>query len=437
MFEGYSFFGYTEADTSPPESITLNENTFDSVGSVFPERIQAILLRTSVKYYLSWSYALMFLSVSLILSLVYKIIFNYFSKRRILYDKWTVFDTLSAVSNIIAILIIRWIDPVWLMDNSYKDMLDYYMLLVLTLAWIRFISFFLVISFLSKMILTLFQMITDTTNFIVVVLCYLVLFSAVFTTLYQDYNYDKYGNLKTSVVTLFDAILAAYDYDGLGGRTTSHTILLILHILMGNILFLNYMIAILSTAYENMRESGIFVYKKNLYQYCDKYIKAFEDEAYGELITHSPPFNYLNLIALPFIFSRTSMKYFSKTLSYFIFWLDNICIWMNLFLILEIIISPFVLLKLFFSLFSVIKKMQKRLQYMAMFTVGFPIVFIYVLSIDFRNLFFIMRCHKGCKTYYKVKDEIVKKEYSDSLKIQVFNEIRCTLINLFSRLTDN
>jgi hypothetical protein len=255
-------------------------------------------------------------------------------------------------------------------------------------------------------------MITDTTNFIIIVLCYLILFSAVFTTLYQDYNYDKYGNLKTSVVTLFDAILAAYDYDGLGGRTTSHTVLLILHILMGNILFLNYMIAILSTAYENMRESGIFVYKKNLYQYCDKFIKAFEDESYGELIIHSPPLNYLNLLSTPFIFSRKSMKYFSKSLSYFIFWLDNIFIWMNLFLIIEIIISPFVLIKLFLSLFSVIKKMQKRLQYMAMFTIGFPFVFVYVLSIDFRNLFFILRCHHGCKRYNKVKDEIVKKEFS-------------------------
>jgi hypothetical protein len=186
-----------------------------------------------------------------------------------------------------------------------------------------------------------------------------------------------------------------------------------------------------------MRESGIFVYKKNLYQYCDKFIKAFEDESYGELIIHSPPLNYLNLLSTPFIFSRKSMKLFSKSLSYFIFWVDNIFIWMNLFLLIEIIISPFVLIKLFLSLFSVIKKMQKRLQYMAMFTIGFPFVFVYVLSIDFRNLFFILRCHQGCKRYNKVKDEIVKKEYSPQLRIKVFNEIRCTLINLFSRLTDN
>jgi hypothetical protein len=74
---------------------------------------------------------------------------------------------------------------------------------------------------------------------------------------------------------------------------------------------------------------------------------------------------------------------------------------------------------------------------MAMFTIGFPFVFIYVLSIDFRNLLFIFSCHQGCKKYSKVKDEIVKKEFSDSLKIQIYNEIRCTLINLFSRLTDN
>jgi hypothetical protein len=89
----------------------------DDVGNEYPLRVQAMLLRTSVKYYLSWSTILFFLSGSLLLSLFYKIVFNFYSKKRILYDKWTIFDTLSAISNIIAIGIIYSIDPVWLMET--------------------------------------------------------------------------------------------------------------------------------------------------------------------------------------------------------------------------------------------------------------------------------------------------------------------------------
>ena len=48
-------------------------------------------------------------------------------------------------------------------------------------------------------------------------------------------------------------------------RNVSHSVLLILHVFFGNIILLNYLIAILSTTYENMKQSGIFRYKVNLY----------------------------------------------------------------------------------------------------------------------------------------------------------------------------
>lgn len=112
--------------------------------------------------------------------------------------------------------------------------------------------------------------------------------ASVFTTLYQDYNEDKYGDLSKSFQTLFDTAMAAYDYDGMGSRNLSHSILLIFVAFLTNILLLNFVIAILSTTYENMKESGIFKYKTNLFKYCEKYLIAFNSE-YSELILQPAP----------------------------------------------------------------------------------------------------------------------------------------------------
>mmetsp|Transcript_33868 Transcript_33868/g.39077 ORF Transcript_33868/g.39077 Transcript_33868/m.39077 type:complete len:105 (+) Transcript_33868:1865-2179(+) len=100
--------------------------------------------------------------------------------------------------------------------------------------------------------------------------------SSVFTTLYQDYNVDKYGTLSKSFRTLFDTAMAVYDYDGMGSRDLSHSILLIFVAFFTNILLLNFVIAILSTTYENMKESGVFKYKSSLFKYCERYLIAFK-----------------------------------------------------------------------------------------------------------------------------------------------------------------
>ena len=129
--------------------------------------------------------------------------------------------------------------------------------------------------------------------------------SSVFTTLYQDYDEDKYKNLRTSFRTLFDTALAVYDYDGLGSRSLSHSILLILVAFMTNILLLNFIIAILSTTYENMKESGIFRYKTNLFKYCRKYLIAFKSDYQG-LVLQPAPISYLALLLVPFAFCSNS-----------------------------------------------------------------------------------------------------------------------------------
>ena len=107
------------------------------------------------------------------------------------------------------------------------------------------------------------------------------------------------------------------------------------HVFFSNILLMNYLIAILSTTYENMKETGIFKYKVNLYQYCERYMISFNDRSYGELVLHAPPLSYMTIILFPFLFSEKAMMKISKWFSYLMFWIENVVLLM-MFLSIEI-----------------------------------------------------------------------------------------------------
>lgn len=223
------------------------------------------------------------------------------------------------------------------------------MVFVLVISWLRFFFYFLVVKEISRMLLTLFEMLYDTLSFIFIVICYLVIVASVFTTLFQDVNPTYYGGLTVSTRTLFDASMAVYTYDGMGTQELSHAVLMICHTFFANILLMNFLIAILSSTYENMQQSATFKYKVNLYQYCERYILAYENESYGELILHAPPICYLTSLILIFIPSKIIMKGASKVFSYMMFWLENI-LFVLFFLIFELVLLPVVFGKTFLNI---------------------------------------------------------------------------------------
>ena len=71
--------------------------------------------------------------------------------------------------------------------------------------------------------------------------------------------------------TLFDSMLGNYGFNVTGADENFHAIIIIIHILISNIYLLNYLIAILSTVYEEMAELGDFAYKSSKYQYIERY----------------------------------------------------------------------------------------------------------------------------------------------------------------------
>jgi hypothetical protein len=152
------------------------------VGELFVSQMSSVTL--SIQQYVDWNLWALLLSSALIFQHALKVWFNIFSNLRIGFDKWNIMDTLSAVLNIVAVLLIKRVDPTVFLNPKMKDLLDYFMLLVLTVSWLRFFSYFLVWRAISKLLLTLIRMIGDTLVFMFLVSCFILIMSSVFATLY-------------------------------------------------------------------------------------------------------------------------------------------------------------------------------------------------------------------------------------------------------------
>jgi Ion transport protein len=270
------------------------------------------------------------------------------------------------------------------------------MIFVLCICWLRFFTYFLVIRDISKLLLILIAMIGDTMAFMFIVCCFILIVSSVFTTLYQDTNPDKFGGLAKTARALFDASIGNYDYDNMGDRELSFSVLQIVFVFFGNILLMNYLIAILSTTYENMKQTGIFKYKVNLYQYCERFMIAFNDQSYGELVLHPPPVSYLSTAMLPFIWSATVMRYVTMGFSYLMHWIENL-LFIGGFIMFEGAIAPLAYVKIWINIIANSMSLLKTiLNCLAWVVMGLPMIVFLILR-DSTYLIKILGHHQGCQ----------------------------------------
>ena len=215
------------------------------------------------------------------------------------------------------------------------------------------------------------------------------------------------------------------------GRALSFNILMVIHVFFANILLMNYLIAILSTTYENMKQTGIFKYKVNLYQYCERFIKAFSDRAYGEMVLHPPPLSYLSALMVPFTVNSVAMKYMSMSFSYLMYWLENL-VFIGAFLLFELLLLPIAYIKVWMNLIKnsmgVLNLITNCLVWLL---IGIPtIVFLFL-----RDGFYLLKIlchHNGCR--YGKAEEMLEEHIEPKVKMQIYNETRATVISLYRRL---
>lgn len=92
-----------------------------------------------------------------------------------------------------------------------KSLLDWAQIIAITISWARFISFFLVIQSVSKLLMTLAAMISSMGTFMLTLAFYLVLVSPLFMILYQTESIafvDSFSMFRS----LVDSVLGNFGY---------------------------------------------------------------------------------------------------------------------------------------------------------------------------------------------------------------------------------
>ena len=268
------------------------------------------------------------LSISYFISFLGRIIYNSYSRRKIFFDLWLLFDLLACVVNLVTFNIIASSSPETMLVEEKKRFYDYYMIVVLIISWLRFFSYFLVINRISKVTLTLIMMLKETLNFLLILGCYLILMTTIFATLFRDCQTEDaqdYKELMPTLRALIDYFLANYKNKQMANYETSHSVMVIAHVVISNMFLLNFLVAILTTVYDIMNRNGDFYAIEYQYKFILKYMKALEENnGYDKLVLYPPPLNFFLLPLLLVSFSRNLTRKVSLYISYFFYWFENI-----------------------------------------------------------------------------------------------------------------
>ncbi len=69
-------------------------------------------------------------------------------------------------------------------DLISKENLNYFMAIDFVVDWMRIFAYFLIVRDISKILLTLYEMLFDTLSFVFLLVCYLIIMGSIFSTLY-------------------------------------------------------------------------------------------------------------------------------------------------------------------------------------------------------------------------------------------------------------
>ena len=181
-------------------------------------------------------------------------------------------------------------------------------------------------------------------------------------------------------------MMGDFTYDNAGGRETSFSVFLILHLFIAAILLLNYLIAILSTVYEVMRDFGDFSFKAGLYSYCERYLIPFDDTRYGQLVVHPAPICLFSFVLLPYVCTPNTLRKVSVCYSMVMFWVENfILVW--LFIALELCVLVLDYFKMFANIWRGTEKCGRRAAIYALWIPFGVFVMLFFIVKDFLNFF--------------------------------------------------
>lgn len=245
-------------------------------------------------------------------------------------------------------------------------------------------------------------MIIDTLGFVFILMCYMLIVSTVFTILFQADESGMYSSMSDSFLTLYMAFIGNYNYTD--SYIISNSICMDLHIICSHIFLMNYLISILTNVYTLMMLKGDESFKKNMYQFIEKYLIPLKDQhGYQELVIHPAPLNVFALILLPFTVSRAAMKRMASLYAILYFWAENM-LFLALFLAYEVMLIPYIIVKVFVTIMR-LSSACNMIPLMIMWIVMAPIILLVNLMIDLANFIRILCDYSSNEDKNKIIEE--------------------------------
>lgn len=299
--------------------------------------------------------------------------------------------------------------------------------MIVFFSWFRFLAILFVIESLSKLLITIVKMMGSATTFLFILFFYLVIMGTIAMTLFQESSIT-YSTPIFALRTVFDAMCGSYSYDISPEYNYYHTVFMIVHIFFSNIFMLNYLVAILSTVYEQMMETGDFTYKCYRYKYIERYNIAFQDQwGYSELVIHPPPINMALAVLLLGIFDKNTMQSTSKMYSMVNFWLENLVL-LTYQLIYELLLVPIIYLRVMMNVITLADWPTEATKLLCAWIPGGLFYLLYGVGLDMFYFFKILCDYKQDDDTLLLKQEedrkqdtiVILKEIVEVLKIILF-----------------
>jgi hypothetical protein len=223
---------------------------------------------------------------------------------------------------------------------------------------------------------------------------------------------------------------------GFGEYEQLYSVMAMFLTMFGNVLMLNYLVAILSKTYESMLEIGSFLYKVKKFQYCQRYQVAFDEEnaPYTQLVIHPAPMCFLNLpilllslLPLPEPAFLAINHYFSLAL----FWLENV-VYVVLFAAFEVLLIPFVYIKMLFVIPWATLGLFTSIFYTAFWFASGLAILIWIALNDLGNFLRILAMHDGCRV--DTNDDDSADNGEEDIRIRIMNSVRIEVIKLYEEI---
>lgn len=209
----------------------------------------------------------------------------------------------------------------------------------------------------------------------------------------------------------------------------------IFNVFFGNVVMLNYLVAIMSTTYGDMLDQGSFLFKCKLYNYCERYSIGFQNQAYGQLVLHTAPLSTLTVPLVILCFIGLSDSVMIKIMDYYSlanYWFENIFFLLG-FLAVEILLIIPVYFKNFLAVVFGSYGMVKKVKNLALWFIAGGFITFYIALKDTYFLFKLLSMAQGCKHEKDEAEEDEGEAIDAETQLKIFNEVRETAIEIYER----